>query len=151
MARATLFAVLTVWMVLAGTLLLETVTNSLGMGTFASPETLAPGVHPGWERLFLAYRYAVSLISLFCGYHAFSGREWARKGILTLIVVDLTGWVVSSFQTFLTTGGFGLDRSRMFLQVFVVLFEAGLFRLLLDDHIIGGFHRLQKNVPSAEK
>jgi hypothetical protein len=149
-ARAWLFLALTVWMVLAGTLLLETVATSFGMKTLMAAESMAPGVSPGWEGLFQPYRYAVSSIALLCGYHCFSGREWARKGILTLIILDLTVWTLSSVQNFVTLGGSGLDLSRMFIQVFVVLFEVGLFWLLLDDHIKGEFHRSKEGTPPTE-
>lgn len=147
--RAGLFLALAVWMVLSGTLLLEAVSTSFGVESLSTADAMASGVSPGWGRLFQPYRYAVAILSLFFGYHSFGRREWARKGLITLIVLDLIVWLGSSAHTFLTTGAFGLGLPRMFLQVFVVLFEAGLLRLLLDDHIVRDFHQPKEGSPIA--
>ncbi len=149
--RLGLFLALTVWMVLAGTLFLEAVSTSLGVETLTNTSAMAPEVNPGWGKLFQPYRYFVAVVALFFGYHCFARREWARKGLITVIVLDLIVWVMASAHTFLTTGGSGLEISRMFLQVFVVLFEVGLLWLLLDDHIIRDFHQRPDRVPSPRK
>ena len=133
-------------MVLAGALLLETIATSLGVETLEDSGAMAPGVNPGWGQLFLAYRYALSGFSLIFAYHCFVWREWARIGLCTVIVLDLVVWLAVSIHTFATTGSFVLDVPRMLVQVSVVCFEAGLLRLLLDDHIKWEFKQTHDRV-----
>ena len=144
--RAVLFLALVIWMVLAGMLFLEAVATSLGVEGPPRSVSSAAGIGSNWRNLFLTYRYATSLISIFLGYHCFGRKEWARKGLITLIVLDLCVWVGFSASTFVQTGGFELGIAQMFLQVFVVLFEVGLLWLLLDDHIIRDFQQLRDRV-----
>ena len=138
-------------MVLAGTMLLETASISLGLEALEGMGAMVPGVTPGWGKMFLAYRFSLSTFALLFAYHCFSWKEWARKGLVALIVVDLTLWLVVSAQNYFTTGRFLLDLSRMFLQISVVCFEVGLLWLLLDDHIKGEFHQSHDRTPSAIK
>lgn len=129
------FILLSLFLVIAGAHLLETVCHSIGL-TDAKPLITAPNSEDsadgagGLSLASRAYRYGVAIAFLFLGYHCYSIKEWARRLMVVVLVTDLGVWIISTVYSTLLTGQTTLAPTQVAVQLVVVLVESSLLWIL---------------------
>jgi len=131
-----LFVFLSVLLVVAGAHLLESICYSVGL---VDARPLVAGPNPQNETgnverqlspFHRAYRYIIALLLLFLGYQCYSVKEWARRLLVVILLVDLGVWIIHTVYFTLLTGQVRPAPSQVTVQVVAVLVESGLVWIL---------------------
>lgn len=145
------FILLALWMVLAGTHLLETAYHVSTLRAVQDPSAArevvpwlrrSPDGSPGGA--YLLYRHAIALAFLVASYHALAFRERARFVLVSLLALDLCVWLLHSLLFLGMPSAILLSREEILLQVGVTVFEGGLLWLLTLPATIGHFATVEK-------
>lgn len=134
-----LFLLLSAFLVLAAAHLLESVCYSVGLvDAKPAPQPEVPESEGASTPLFL-YRVLAAVVSLFLAYHCMGLKDWARKGLVWALVLDLFFWLFWSVKEYLLEPSVAVGPERVTIQVLAVALEGGLVWILTHPEAIRYF------------
>jgi hypothetical protein len=134
-----LFLLLSAFLVLAAAHLLESVCYSVGL-VDAKPVTRQEVRDPEVTSLPLFfYRILAAVACLFLAYHCMGLKDWARKGLVWALLVDLIFWMGWSVKQYLLEPPLSVGPERVTVQVLAVALEGGLVWILTHPEAIRHF------------
>jgi len=139
-----LFLLLSALFVVCGAHLLETVCHSIGL---TGPHNWSIGKESGFPAQkkgtwYMIYRWFMPGFCLIFGYHCFSLKEWARRGLAGLLAVDLIVWFFRTVFLTLLYHRIRVVPEKTVVQLSVVLLETSLLWVL--THPRAGKHFLER-------